>query len=296
MLSLAQSSGSLFCVEWVPSESGPKVIQYKKIKASFDCSTYENFLDSVLSEFNVSSFDASNMLTLSLSLNHVGLTSFKYDTNIPFEDYVKLYEEQILGKHIINNYDIYYHKLEYADDIAMVVYINKKLKKNILDSCKKYDFKVKHIGVDFLSANIAVNQIYKKKKIKSHINWKVDVNNVHYLTYFQDNNLKHFLKVKISKNINVLQYIGSNEFQNIFVEFISKLLFSKKQLDSFVDAVYIYQTKTDYSFIKKILSKSSKIILMDIGSNFLIKNKKNNINYSVLGFNEIGNSLKGIDV
>ena len=106
MLSLAQSSGSLFCVEWVPSESGPKVIQYKKIKANFDCSTYENYLDFVLSEFNISSLDLSNMLTLSLSLNHVGLTSFKYDDSISFENYTKWYEQQILGSHIVNNYEL----------------------------------------------------------------------------------------------------------------------------------------------------------------------------------------------
>ena len=296
MLSLAQSSGSLFCVEWVPSESGPKVIQYKKIKISFDCSTYKNFLDFVLSDFNTSSLDVSNMLTLSLSINHVGIASFKYDDSIPFEDYTKWYEEQILGKHVINNYDIYYHKLEYSNNVAMVIYINKELKQNIFDSCEKYGFKIKHLGIDLLSANVAVNQIYKKKKIKSHITWKVDRNNIHYLAYFKNNNFKHFLKVKISKNIDVLQYIGSDDFQNTFIEFISRLLSNKKQSPSFVDAVYIYQVKTDYAFIKKIVDENEKINLMDIGSHFLVKNKNNNINYSLLGFNEVGNSLKGIDV
>ena len=44
-----------------------------------------------------------------------------------------------------------------------------------------------------------------------------------------------------------------------------------------------------------MLKKNKKIKIMDIGSKFLNKNKKN-INYSLIGFNENGNSLKGIDV
>ena len=126
MLSLAQSYNNVFCIEWIPSESGPKILKYKKIKASFNCSTYVNFLDFILSDFNISSSNDSNALSLSLDIDNVGLTSFKYDDKIPFKDYTQWYQEKILGSYIINNYDIYYYQLYDAENIAMVVYINNK--------------------------------------------------------------------------------------------------------------------------------------------------------------------------
>ena len=106
MLSLAQSSDNVFCVEWIPSESGPKVLQYKKIKACFNYTTYQNFLDSILSDFPISSFNESKALSLSLDINNIGLTSFKYDDKISFENYTQWYEKRVLGSYIINNYDI----------------------------------------------------------------------------------------------------------------------------------------------------------------------------------------------
>ena len=295
MLSLAQSSGNIFCVEWIPSESGPKVLKYKKIKASFDCNTYLDFLDLILSDFNMSSSNDSNALSLSLDIDNVGLASFKYDDKISFKEYTQWYEKEVLGSYIINNYNIYYHKLYDVRNIAMVIYINKKLKENIIKSCIQNNLEIKHLGIDIFSANIAVNQIYKSRKSESYIIWKIDKNNIHYITCFEDKNLKHYIKIRISKNVNILQSIGSEEVENKLILYIESLIFSKTPLQSPFGNIYIYQTKSDYSFIKKIANKNKKFIIMDIGSYFLNKNKKN-INYSLIGYNENGNSLKGIDV
>ena len=99
---------------------------------------------------------------------------------IPFEDYTQWYEEKVLGSYIIKNYDIYYYRLYDSHNIAMVIYINKEIKKNIIESCNENNFKIKHLGIDIFSANISLNQIYKPKKITSYILWKVHKNNIHY--------------------------------------------------------------------------------------------------------------------
>ena len=295
MLSLAQSFNSIFCLEWIPSESGPKILQYKKNKVSFDCTTYKNFLTSVLSDFSISSSNESKVLSLSLDIENVGLTSFKYDNKIPFEDYIQWYEEKILGTYIMNNYDIFYYKLYDTNNIAMVVYLSKEIKKNIRHSCDENSFKIKHLGVDIFSANISLNQFYKLKKTNSYILWKVHKNNIHYITYFKDGHLTHYMKIRISKNITVLQNIGSKENQKKIVLFLESLLANKNESNTLTNNIYIYQTKTDSSFIKKMINKNKNIKLMDIGLKFL-KISKKNTNYSLVGFNENGNSLKGIDV
>ena len=103
------------------------------------------------------------------------------------------------------------------------------------------------------------------------------------------------MKIRINKNINILQNIGSEDLRNQLISSIRSLVFTEDNSVSFTDNIYVYQTKSDFSFIKKIVNKNKKIKIMNISSNFLNKNKKN-INYSLIGFNENGNSLKGIDV
>ena len=103
------------------------------------------------------------------------------------------------------------------------------------------------------------------------------------------------MKIRISKNITVLQNIGSKENQKKIVLFLESLLANKNESNTLTNNIYIYQTKTDSSFIKKMINKNKNIKLMDIGLKFL-KISKKNTNYSLVGFNENGNSLKGIDV
>ena len=55
MLSLSQTSNSLFCVKWIPTESGPKVINYKKL--SYSSQSYKNFLDYVFNDFEINNVD-----------------------------------------------------------------------------------------------------------------------------------------------------------------------------------------------------------------------------------------------
>ena len=103
------------------------------------------------------------------------------------------------------------------------------------------------------------------------------------------------MKIRASKDIIPLEYIGSEENQKKIILFITSLFNNKKKLNPPTNNIYIYQTKSDLSFIKKIIKKYKYIKLMDIGLKFLDVNRKNT-NYSIIGFNENGNSLKGIDV
>ena len=112
MLSLAQNAQSFFCIEWIPTENGPSVVNYNKIKLSNPLNSYKNFLDKVFNHADFNFQNDSKTITLSLDINNVGITSFKYDSMIPLEDFRNWYEKKILGAYIVDNYDIYYYPLE----------------------------------------------------------------------------------------------------------------------------------------------------------------------------------------
>lgn len=297
MLSISQNEQNFFCIEWIPSEIGPNVLRYKKIKFPAHENNYKNFLDDILSNINIDSQNDSNTLTLSLDINNIGLTSFNYDPLIPFQEYKVWYEDRILGPYVKENYDIYYYNLHDTENTVMVIYISKLVKKNILDSCKKNKYRLLHLGVDIFSANFSTN-MFGSQKYDNYVLWKILKNNFHMITYYEKGILKHVMKIKKTNSLETVFSIGDKITKDKLEKMLYKLLINQRKNSKIIefDQVYIYQNKTDSSQIKKIKIRSSKKIkIMDIGSSFLRK-KVNKIQYNLLPYNENGNSLRGIDV
>ena len=297
MLSLSQTSNRLLCVEWIPTESGPKVINYKKL--SYNSKLYIDFLDSVFNDFKIQNTeDINKTITLSLDIDNVCITSFKYDPQFPLNDKIKWYENNFLGKYITDNHDIYYYPIEGEDNEIMVIYISKDLKSNILSSCKKYGYKLKHLSTNIFSANHVVH-IYNNSENDKYILWKIGKGNNQHLLYYEKEVLKHYLRLKCGKKIECIQSIGQKILKNNLISLVKSFLRDNIEINSnFYDKIYLYQSKSNFELLEKIYNQDkNNIIIMDIGSKFLNKtvSRKNN-NYHLLGYNENGNSLRGIDV
>ena len=73
----------------------------------------------------------------------------------------------------------------------MVIYINKQLKKNILDSCLKYGYKLLNLSVDIFSSYHSATQIFQASKLENFLIWKVGNNNYHYIAYFEIHQAVH---------------------------------------------------------------------------------------------------------
>ena len=292
MLSLSQTSNSLFCVEWIPTGIGPKVINYKKIPSN--SYRYNKFLDAVFNNFNIENNDDINkIMTLSLNIDDVCITSFKYDSNISLEEKIIWYEKSFLGKYIIDNHDIYYYPI--IGGSCMVVYISKELKNNILESCNRYGYDLQHLTVDIFSANHAVH-IYNNSLEDNYILWKIGKNKQHYLLYYEKKVLKHYLNFKHGKGIDCIQSIGEKSLRDDLIKLVDALINSNDSEINFnlYSKIYLYQSKANTVLLEKIFSRDKdNIIIMDIGSKLF--NKKNN-NYNLLSYNENGNSLRGVDV
>jgi hypothetical protein len=291
LLSLAQSADYLFCLEWTPSDTGPKVLQYKKIKFNPSQKSYKNFLDASLIDFKKSSINPSNSMSLSIDIDNVLLTSFNYDLNIDLEDYTKWYEDNVLNPHIVNNFDIYYYPLNNKENSMMVVCINKKLKANIIASCKKHKYDLVHLTFDIFSAGIAA-KVYRKENVRNYLIWKIGKNNYHYGLFYENDDLKHFIKVKKRNKIECIQSIGDNFLKIKLIKMFESAILGKKLEANFLDKIFLYQSKTNFELLKFLASKN-KIHIMDIGSKLLGKKTPH---YSLLGYNENINSLRGIDV
>ena len=272
-------------------------MQYKKI--SYKSKTYEDFLGFVFKDFEVKNSDMINKnLTLSLDLENVCITSFKYTPEITLNEKIQWYEKYFLGNYILDNHDIYYYPIHDSDNEIMVIYISKHIKNNILKCCGKYGYELKHLTIDIFSANHAVH-IYNSSLNDSYILWKIGKGNQHHLLYYDKKNLKNYLRLKCGKKIECIQSIGSNKTAEQLLSTVNGFILGniKEVNNDFYDKIYLYQSKTNFKLLEKIQKQNSnKMIIMDVGTRFLNKSSKRKNNYHLLGYNENGNSLRGIDV
>ena len=294
MLSLSQNSDNFYFIEWVPSEKGPQVIEYKKIKSLAFQNKFKNFLDDIFKKKNKYSFNESSTLALSLDIDNIGITSIPYEKHIPLNQYVDWYIKKYLGKFINDEFDLYFYEVYDSTEI-LVIYINKEIKKNILSSCQKYEIDLMHLSVDFFSANIMATQVFGANKHKDYIVWKIGRNNIHYLSYYKDNQFAHYIKIKSLKKIECILSVGNNTFKNILLDISENILINNKYNQE--SKIFIYQNKASKNKISDIIKlNKNKIILMDIGIKFLDKKNNKSPHFNLLSFNENGNSLRKIDV
>jgi len=123
---------------------------------------------------------------------------------------------------------------------------------------------------------------------------------VHYLLYYEKEVLKCYLKLRCGKKIECIQSIGEKLLKNNLISLVDSFLNNNiKPNTNFYDKIYLYQSKSNFELLEKIYNQNKdNIVIMDIGSKFLNKEKvsrKKNY-YHLLGYNENGNSLRGIDV
>ena len=284
MLSISQSSNFFHCLEWVPSESGVEVVNFNKISIDNPLSSKDSIRE-ILDKFNPITKSESNSISISLDINNVQISSINVDPKIDLFSYVKWYEKNILGEYIVNNFDIYYYPC--FNNNLIIVMIDKIFRKNIIKSVHSAGCNLIDLNIGVFSANYAITQILKLNNLKNHLLWKIDKNNIHYVTFYEKNILSNFVKFKKNKNkINFLNTLGDSTNLDYIIKY-----FSEQSNSNIFDKIFLYQSS---SLTKNSLKEKpgNNVELLDISNFFKIENNK--INFS--GYIENSNSLKGIDV
>ena len=305
MLAISQTSNYYYCLEWAPSEGGLKSLKYKKIKYN-NSSSKKIPLDSIIDHFKPINKKESNSLTLTISMDNVILFSYKVDSNLDLGTSIEWYEKNILGKYFLKNYSVYYYPFDFDNTNELLVLgIEKVVKNHIISISKKQDYILNDFSVDIFSSNIIARNLAVKSKSTNFLLWKILNNNKHYMLYNElddnDNEYKCFMSFRINskkKKIELLSEIGSEGNKNKIINFINSCIFEDKadRVNSF-DKVFVYQTKESKIFLNKVLNKKkSNIELLDVSKIFFEDDLSDSKMIDAMGYLELGNSLKGIDV
>jgi len=294
LLSIAQSDNGYNCFEWIPTEKGPKVINYSFVK-DYDCCLENNF-EKVISTFKSNSRDASNSLSFTINIKNVNISSFTIDNIKNANSSIDWYEKNILNESYLNKYKIFYYPMNSVENHQemLTIAIDRNLRNEIQSIASNYSYKLMYLSVDIFSAYISMQQLYKIPKDKDVLIWKIDKNNCHYLTYYTNDNLSSLMVFRLNKkSFNISKKIGGSDSIMMLKRFIDTVLI-KDEIFEEIENIFVYQNKSNNIFIKNILkNKETNIRLLDITKIF--KDDANNP-YKLMPYIENGISLRGVDV
>ena len=112
----------------------------------------------------------------------------------------------------------------------MIVYINKIARKRLIKSSKNSGYNLIDLNISIFSANIALKQIIKVKSLKNYMIWKIEKNNLHHLSYYQEEEFLFMMTIKHSKEkIEILHSAGDPQYQNNIITYIESVLIHLKE-------------------------------------------------------------------
>ena len=304
MLAISKTLNYYYCVEWVPSENGPKILKYKKFLSKEIQDFPIDIISKIVKRFKPTTISESNSVSFSINEKNVGISSINVDPQIDKIDYIKWYEDKILGKYFVSNYYTYYYPMKYDNTTLLMIHLKKEIKDNVLLSAQDCGYRLDNFGIDIFSANELAAKYSFSKQIKNYLLWKIDNNNHHYCIYNSKYNnsfnIDSILKFKININkssIDIIYNFGCEDICKKILKLINEIFFEENnRVISSTEQILLYQTKKDISLIKNLDQKNIlNFDFLDISKGLFNEFYKKN-KFEFLCYSEIGNSFRGIDV
>tara|TARA_B110000263_G_scaffold247673_1_gene261012 strand:+ start:3549 stop:4439 length:891 start_codon:yes stop_codon:yes gene_type:complete len=296
LLSISQTSRGFFCIEWISTEQGPRIINLEHLKSDIDFSN-KNDLESILELYK--SNVKSDSKSLSIILNSNKLLTSKIEVLDSLDrnnDIIDWHESNILGKEFCNNYYNYYFPV-YSDNLYnyLCVYLPRKIKDNIINSSFRLGYEMRYLSIDIFSAALGARQVFYNEINSEYLIWKICNKNLHRLVLYNGNKLNAYIEIYKKNNQFISKkYIGSKENESLLINCVNEILINKSNFHRF-NNIYVYQTKQNKSDINRIIDLNFKNIKI-LNFNKMIDSTKEYNPLKYISYVENGIVFKGIDI
>ena len=295
MVSISQDNNTFYYIHWVPSESGPLILNYGKeiIKMK---SNYNQIFYDVLDEIRIKTGMDNFIYSITLDSRMVFFSETYIDDKFDHFDIIDWFHHKTIGK-IQNGLDETYH---YSFSSNQKKYLNVHFKSDIKKKMRLFaqdtDSEIRNIGLGIFSAEVAARCIMNADYNASYAILKVGKNNE--VLIIKDNELVSYFKFKIqNKKYVLIENYGDINLTKKTLKEIELIINNKNKKIKLLDHLYFYQGKGKYSIIDKLLlHNKSNITPINIFSQLKFSGKKVINDHDSLLYAETGSSLWGIDV
>ncbi len=284
-IGLSINDKECYYLSWIPSESGPLIINYGTTKI-IDNQIPFDYLLANLREYNV-----VPQFTISLNNDYVQYDFLKSYNNSFIDNWNKnIFKDNQFS----DSYDSYLYK---NDNGIFVINILKEKKINIINQFKRIEYSLINLGVGVFSALEGVRTWYQINDLDSYILMKFSKKRMIELLLINNNNLSGYIifKKEVS-NFKLINYWGDNNYKNKLHDIIKSIF--NGDFDLIPYKIFYYSIKGSREDLDIIIeSGSNKVELINPFKNLAFddncKQKFNAVNISA--YSELGNVFRGID-
>ena len=271
---------------WVPSESGPLIIDY----GDFKNQNYSIPFDYLINK--VKGYDDNPRISLSLDNQYVKYDFFKSYKNSNIDIWNK---NMFYDKKFHKSYDSYL----YPNKMNMFsIHILKTIKQGIVSKANNYGCNLINIGVGIFSALDGVKAWQKVEGLDKYIIIKFSKRSEMELLFVEEDDFSSYMVLKKKdSNFKIVNFFGDQDKVDKSLKVI-KCVFEEdlSEIDYKIFYYSIDGNRDDIDFITNIDSKDIELInpFKNLTFDDSCKKKINDINCSA--YSELGSLFRGVDV
>ena len=297
MLAIAQSGNAYHYLNWIPSESGPIVTHYGKIKKKIEYpEKFKQDHYEILVKI-ISTIDSEEIIcTYSLDRNNLMFSSSYADAGNP--DLNIWYQRQVNDDILTDTMDFYHYPMHNGSCQLLSIAIPKMIRQSFQDNMRMLKARLNSISVGIFSAENGARYWFHADKLDSYIIWKIGDKKKDEILYINNNQLDSYFSIsRFAQKIKINWQFGNKDAVNMICQYIENLGNNKNHSQAPASKIFIYtcndKTKVVKDFQKKDLER---IILLSPFSVLNISEEEKVNIYGTLALAETGNAFGNIDV
>jgi len=286
LIGISIHENKYYYLSWIPSESGPLVIDYGTTIIKEQDIPFDYFIDKI-KEYNI-----NPRFTIALSNQHI-----KYNF---LESYNPLIDDwnnrNNYDKIFQSSYDSYIYNTE---DGNFNIHILKSIKNNIVNQIKHKKYPLANLSIGIFSALTGVKSWYNLENFGNYIILKLSKRNILELLIIRDRQFSSYVVgQKNNDNFNITSFFGNKKYKEDISETIKSFFNNSLDLKDYEKIFYysIGGNKNDANLFSSF--NSDKFILINPFKRLNLDDncnpKLSEINLS--SYAELGNAFGGIDV
>ena len=285
-IGLSLNDKECYYLIWVPSESGPLIIDYGIFKPQTDSIPFDYFKNKVKEYDNIPCF------SVSLDGQSVKYDFFKSCDNSSINDWNK---NNFYDKNFHKAYDSY---LYINKKNIFSIHVLKGIKENIISQSKKDKCSLINLGVGIFSALDGLRSLQKVDRLEQYFIIKFSKRKRIEVLSIEKNQFSSYMILrKQNLDFKIIDFWGANSQSDNMINIIHSIF--NKKLDSIKLKIFYYSiggNKDDVDFISKLESDQIKLINLFENLTFDDNCKKKISDINASSYSELGNLFRGIDV
>jgi len=298
LLGIAQCGDYVHYLNWVSSESGPLVTDFKSqfIKGGIDYTNPENIKQ--IFESGVKS--VKNETHVSFSIDTKFLNLYQIRTNFDEHDnqLIDWNNSQQIDKNSNSLCTSFQYPMHPESKSILGISIQDAVRNNLTTIASQFNCKIVALSSGIFSAEQGVRQWFHTKQFNSHIVWKIGKHNIDQLVLVKKDEIVAFLEIRRTKeNIKLRRVIGSQNDANNIINQINDVINTDKSKFTCAEKVFVYQSDKRQKEVRGLMDLIiENLVLLNPFTVLEMDVDKKCNEFSSLPFAETGVAFRGIDV